>query len=64
MSNLIRFLEQAGQGRYGKGQMQSAINSLEIESAQRVALIEGNAAALNASLGGRSVMRCVVASPD
>ena len=64
MSNMIRFLEQAGQGKYTKAQMQSAISSLDLDPAQRRALSEGDIEALATSIGGRSAMRCAVATPD
>jgi hypothetical protein len=57
-------LEKAGQGRYAKGQFHAELDAVEIEDAQRQALIEGNVVALNASVGGRATMRCMVFSPD
>ena len=64
MSNMIRFLEQAGQGKYTKAQMQSAISSLDLDPAQRHALSEGDIEALATSIGGRGAMRCLIATPD
>ena len=64
MSNMIRFLEQAGQGKYTKTQMQSAISALDLDPAQRRALNEGDIEALATSMGGRGAMRCFVATPD
>lgn len=64
MSNMIRFLEQAGQGKYTKAQMQSAISSLDLDPAQRRALSEGDIEVLATTIGGRGVMRCFIATPD
>ena len=63
MSNMIRFLEQAGQGKYSKMQMQSAISALDLDATQRKALSEGDIEALATSLGGRDVMRCMIFTP-
>lgn len=64
MSNLIRFLEQAAQGRYAKSQMQAAISSLDVDPVVRQALAEGDMEMLANSIGGRAAMRCMVMTPD
>ena len=64
MSNLIRFLELAAQGRYGQSQMQSTISSLDVDPAVRQALAEGDIEMLTSTVGGRAAMRCLVFTPD
>lgn len=64
MSNLIRFLEQAAQGRYGQSQMQATISSLDVDPAVRRVLAEGDVEALANSVDGRATMRCFVFTPD
>jgi hypothetical protein len=64
MSNVIQFLDQAGQGRYSKAQMITIIDSLDATSAQRKALKSSDVEALTELMNGRGVMRCAVATPD
>ncbi|MBL8260987.1 MAG: hypothetical protein JNM58_01080 [Xanthomonadaceae bacterium] len=64
MSNVIRFLEQAAQGRYGKSQMEAVISSLDVDPTVRKALAEGDLEMLANSIGGRAAMRCMVMTPD
>ena len=64
MSNLVRFLEQAAQGRYGKSQIDAAISSLDVDPIIRQALAAGDIEVLANSVGARAAMHCFVFTPD
>ena len=61
--SLIRFLEQAAQGRFGKSQIDAAIFSLDVDPIIRQALASGDVEVLANSVGGRAAMRCFVFTP-
>lgn len=67
MSNAIRFLETLGQNpalsRMSPEQLQAMIDSLELEPAQREALLSGDASLLSQLVGGREKMVGLVWEP-
>lgn len=65
MSNIIQFLEAAGrEPALSPVDYAMAVAALEIPDAQRQALMERDHAALNALLGGRARMICMINAPD
>lgn len=67
MSNAIRFLETLGQdpalSRLSPQQLQAMIDTLDIDEAQRDALLAGDASVLNQLVGGREKMGKLVWEP-
>ena len=65
MSNVIQFLEAAGRGvSLAPIDYAAAVASLDIDEAQRGALIERNHARLSDLLDGRVQMMCIVNAPQ
>lgn len=65
MSNVIQFLEAMGSRPAPSAAEYAAIVAgLEINDAQRRALLDADHAALNALLDGRAKMYCYVATPN
>ena len=67
MTNTIRFLEALGQdpalSRLSPDQLRAAIESLELEPAQKSALLAGDFAGLSQLMGGRDKMVKLVWEP-
>ncbi len=65
MSKVIRFLESVG-ATPGllPDQYAALVERLDVDDAQRSALLSGDAVALRDLLGGRPVMRCAVFEPQ
>lgn len=67
MSNAIRFLETLGQdpalSRLPPDQLQAMIESLELEPAQREAMLRGDSSALSRLMGGRANMVGLIWEP-
>lgn len=67
MSNAIRFLETLGQNpalaRLSPEQLKSMIDSLDLDPAQRGALLEGDLSALGQLIGGRAEMIGLIWEP-
>lgn len=67
MSNAIRFLETLGQdpalSRLPKEQLKTVVDSLELDAAQRDALLAGDPAALGQLIGGRARMIGLIWEP-
>jgi len=68
MSNVIEFLETLGSNpamtRLSAADYAAAVAALDVDEAQKEALLNGDRDALNGLLGGRDTMLCVVFSPD
>jgi hypothetical protein len=68
MSNAIQFLEAIGHHPaliHGASRAYAeAVAVLDVDDAQRAALLERDHAALNALLNGRSRMLCAICAPD
>jgi len=65
MSQIIQFLVAAGrEPALSPSGYATAVAALEIPDAQRQALLERDPAALNALLGGRARMICMINAPD
>jgi hypothetical protein len=65
MSNVIRMLETMGaQPAMTPGEYAAAVRLLDTDEAQRKALLERDADTLNALLGGRPRMICMIATPQ
>lgn len=62
MSSVIRYLEQLGQN--GRKADAATISTLDADAAVRQALLDRDADALAARLGGRHDLKCVVFVPD
>lgn len=67
MSNVIQFLESLGRNPangLSPADYAAAVAVLEIDDAQRQALLDRDHAALNGLLGGRAKMYCLVAPAE
>lgn len=65
MSNAIQFLEAMGSKPVLSAvEYTATIAALDVDGAQRQALLDRDQAALNDLLGGRAMMRCYIATPD
>lgn len=68
MPNAIQFLETLGRSPSGAdilaGGYAASVAALDIDEAQRAALLGRDARVLNGLLDGRDSMLCVVATPD
>lgn len=68
MSNVIQFLEAMGRNPAVHGasaaDYAATVALLEIDGAQRRALLDRNAVALSGLLEGRTKMFCMIATPD
>lgn len=65
MSNVIRFLEALGQNpAVSAAAYSAAVSVLDLDAAQKQALLVRDTNKLNNMLQGRAVMRCMVATPD
>lgn len=65
MSNVIQFLEAAGRGvALASIDYEAAVASLEIEDAQRDALLSRDPASLGRLLDGRVQMMCMISTPQ
>lgn len=67
MSNAIRFLETLGQNpalsRIPSDQLQAMIESLELDPAQREAILQGDLSTLSRLVGGRAEMVGLIWEP-
>ncbi len=65
MSNVIQFLEAMGRKpALSPADYAASVAALEVDDAQRQALLERDHAGLNELLDGRVKMFCVIATPD
>lgn len=68
MSNAIQFLEAMGtdasRGRLSAAEYADAVAQLDADESQRRALMERDHAELNALLGGRGKVMCMVSTPN
>jgi hypothetical protein len=62
--DVIRFLETAGSVPMPAGEYLAAVSSLDIDDAERAALVARDAGALGRLLGGRDTMYCSVLAPN
>lgn len=62
MSNVIQFLAEMGSnpGMLSAAGYAANVSALDVDAAQRQALIDKDQSALNGLLGGREKMRCVI----
>jgi hypothetical protein len=60
MSNVIRFLEAVGKQPLSAAEYMASVSLLDIDAAQRDALIQRDQRALAEAMGGRDVMRCLI----
>ncbi|MBB5208451.1 hypothetical protein [Chiayiivirga flava] len=63
MSNIIGFLESIGRTRLSEAQYAAAVATLDIDAAQRDALLRRDAGALNDLLGGRATQMMMMLFP-
>ena len=68
MSNMVRFLETLGSNpaltKLSAAEFEAIVATLDVDNAQRQALIARDNAALNDLLGGRERMLCVIWPAD
>ncbi len=65
MSNVIQFLEAAGRTpTMSPAHYAAAVQALDVNDAQRQALLARDHAGLNDLLDGRTKMYCYIATPD
>jgi hypothetical protein len=62
--DVIKFLESVGSVPMFDGEYLDAVQSLAIDSEQRVALLSRDGDQLGKLLGGRNIMYCSVLAPD
>jgi hypothetical protein len=61
---VMKFLESIGSAPMLDSEYVDAVQSLDIDSEQRVALLSRNSDQLGRLLGGRDIMYCSVLAPD
>jgi hypothetical protein len=68
MSNMVRFLETLGSNpaltKLSAAEFEAMVANLDVDDAQRQALVARDGAALNDMLGGRERMLCVIWPAD
>jgi hypothetical protein len=65
MSNVVQFLETLGASpTLSAAGFISAVDASNLDEATRDALLKRDAEGINRLLGGRTAMRCMVATPD
>ena len=64
MSNAIRFLEHLGSRPLSAAEYAAGVAALEVDEAQRRALLDRNAVALNDLLGGRRKLMFAILAPE
>ena len=64
MSNAIQFLDSMGSKQLTAGEYAAAVAELEVDEAQRQALLDRDHAALNVLLDGRAKLLFAICTPD
>lgn len=65
MSSVIQFLEAAGRGlALSPARYAAAVAALDVDDAQRQALLDRDYIALNELLDGRAKVLCLITTPD
>jgi hypothetical protein len=64
VNSAIRFLEQAGRTPMSPAQYTANVSSLDLDKAQRCALLDRDSQKLNLLLGGRTQVLFAILAPD
>jgi len=64
MSNVIQFLETMSCKQLSTAEYAASVAALEVDGLRRQALLDRDQAALNALLGGRAEMHCMILGSD